>query len=556
VHDRQLANKEYTDNGDDAVFDLVTDEIWTRTANTDLDGNQLRFSPRFDIVTGTNGDGNLRIKYGGDDKLTITGGGDVIPEIKAAYFPVGATNTIYVYASTSAAFICQTTTNLETGVWTNGPDGAILETNWIDSYTAALTITNSAEAILYFRIADTNASGDAVDFAFDGTMKLNGVGITNWTDIAGAGVSYGTTDSTAYRGDWGAMVSNWGDHAAAGYGDTYQSSNNTFTAINDFTNGTVLIANALLDQEPVSRRQLYDLLENGNGDSLYVQSNATLISEMPVQWESSVALADGTNTLGTFWSTNRYTRLRNGEYTVRAYGYKSSGNADIRIMCKLLWSDDDMATTNELSGFSSASKILGTTPADFLIFANVANDITGTNLAIGFQPNPIRSDGTAAELTQIGGTNYPTHLHTPGFDSIEGYVTGVDVASGGSTETNSGVVSITIDGKTASTTPYDIQSQAGTWVAYSSNIDHQVMTITGGVSTVAVFKAVADLDKITEFILELDIGTNYIWYSPVVSNTPSGWPTTEIVTGAVNNLFLNSGAGSTNFTVNWLGLVE
>jgi hypothetical protein len=178
---RQVATKIYADDASAAALDLAMDEVWRRTQATDLQGNVLRFGPRYDVY-GTND--AINWKYGGETMLQFDGtGSKVIPEIRS--FSVGpgttAEMTVWSYAGGETNLVPEVSTNLQD--WLRLDASAIVSAAMLDQYTAKIVFTNSAPKAQFVRLVDVSGGeGDPVVRVL-AAMELGGVKRTTWPGL-------------------------------------------------------------------------------------------------------------------------------------------------------------------------------------------------------------------------------------------------------------------------------------------------------------------------------------------------------------------------------------
>jgi hypothetical protein len=203
---------------------------------------------------------------------------------------------------------------------------------------------------------------------------------------------------------------------------------------NVLTNGggeyTITVPTGMASNSPVNRKQLYDLLEERSVVTLYGATNThpslagagSLVYTSPsTSWAiTNAALADGTNWVADFFTTNATTLIRAGSYIGRFYAVKS-GNKTANAVMQLLVCDT--ATTNVLDT-SAISGEIGTALASYRLHNESETNVTGTALYLGVRYGIVVSgSGTAPTVTTYGGDPYDTHLETPGFGPVGGYIT-------------------------------------------------------------------------------------------------------------------------------------
>ncbi len=178
---RQIANLRSAEAEAAEALDLALDEVWHRTASTDLQGNTMRFNPRYDIY-GTND--LLNFKFGGETMLQFDGtGSKVIPEIRS--FSVGpgttAEMTVWSYAGGETNLVPEVSTNLQD--WLRLDASAIVSAAMLDQYTAKIVFTNSAPKAQFVRLVDVSGGeGDPVVRVL-AAMELGGVKSTTWPGL-------------------------------------------------------------------------------------------------------------------------------------------------------------------------------------------------------------------------------------------------------------------------------------------------------------------------------------------------------------------------------------
>lgn len=151
---RQWANKDYADDVADAALAAANAETHYRTAPTDIQGQPVRWNPRFDTVTETN---QIKWKYGGETYWSVDGeGATVIPEIRS--FSVGggatATLTVWSYSGGATNLIPEVSTNLQS--WTRLDTNAIVSAEMVDDYTAQVVFTNASSTAMFVRLVDVS----------------------------------------------------------------------------------------------------------------------------------------------------------------------------------------------------------------------------------------------------------------------------------------------------------------------------------------------------------------------------------------------------------------
>jgi hypothetical protein len=163
-----------------AALAAANAETHYRTAPTDLQGQPVRWNPRFDTVAASN---SLSTLYGGSTALRLDGeGAAVVPEIRAFAVESGevATLTVWSYSGGATNLVPEVTTNLITGIWERKPESIVSATN-IDAFTAQVVFTNDFERLLYVRLVDVSGgTGVPVLRVFGGIAFGDGEAITDW----------------------------------------------------------------------------------------------------------------------------------------------------------------------------------------------------------------------------------------------------------------------------------------------------------------------------------------------------------------------------------------
>lgn len=154
VYPRQWLNLQSGEALADAALAAANAETHARTAPTDLQGQPVRWNPRFDTVTETN---QISWKYGGETYWSVDGeGATVIPEIRS--FTVGggetATLTVWSYSGGATNLIPEVSTNLQT--WVRLETNAIVSAEMVDDFTAQVVFTNAAETAMFVRLVDVS----------------------------------------------------------------------------------------------------------------------------------------------------------------------------------------------------------------------------------------------------------------------------------------------------------------------------------------------------------------------------------------------------------------
>ena len=137
-----------------AALAAANAETHYRTAPTDIQGQPVRWNPRYDTVTETN---QIKWKYGGETYWSVDGdGATVIPEIRS--FTVGggetATLTVWSYSGGATNLIPEVSTNLQS--WTRLDTNAIVSAEMVDDYTAQVVFTNAAAGAMFVRLVDVS----------------------------------------------------------------------------------------------------------------------------------------------------------------------------------------------------------------------------------------------------------------------------------------------------------------------------------------------------------------------------------------------------------------
>lgn len=154
VYPRQWANWATASGLADAALASANQETRYRTGPTDLQGQPVRWNPRFDTVTETN---RISWKYGGETYWSVDGeGATVIPEIRS--FTVGggetATLTVWSYSGGATNLIPEVSTNLQS--WTRLDTSAIVSAEMVDDFTAQVVFTNAAATAMFVRLVDVS----------------------------------------------------------------------------------------------------------------------------------------------------------------------------------------------------------------------------------------------------------------------------------------------------------------------------------------------------------------------------------------------------------------
>jgi hypothetical protein len=261
---------------------------------------------------------------------------------------------------------------------------------------------------------------------------------------------------------------------------------------NVLTNGggeyTITVPLGTASNSPVNRKQLYDLLDERSIVTLYGSTSvhSTLAGAYGLEsiapttaWAvTNASLGDGTNWVGYFFTTNTTTILRAGTYIGRFYAQKTAGTKTANAVIQLVYSDT--ATTNVVAT-SAGSGAIASSLDSYRVHASADTNVMGTALYVGVRYGiAVSGAGTDPTVVTYGGGDYNTHLETPGFGPVSGYVldgqTGVTL-SGTLTPTNALTVTnaLQLDGIAAANyatnagaagTGYYAQSN-GAWVAFS-----------------------------------------------------------------------------------------
>lgn len=231
TYPRQWAPKQYVDAAAAAALAAANSETWTRTAPTDLAGQPLRISPRFDVVSSND---TLCVKYGGQTMLRLDGeGAMVVPEIRSFQVSAGAvaTLTVWSYAGGATNLLPEVSTNLV--AWTRlGPE-AILSAEMTDSFTAQVVFTNASASALFVRLVDVSGGTGQPVSHFFGQLGINDDVRASWPESGTA--DFGTNSTQAYRGDLGHSLSGRVEileHDAGPFVLSYGATNVTLFATN------------------------------------------------------------------------------------------------------------------------------------------------------------------------------------------------------------------------------------------------------------------------------------------------------------------------------------
>ena len=203
TYPRQWAPKQYVDAAAASSLAAANAETWSRTGPTDLNGQPLRISPRYDVVSSNE---TLCIKYGGQTVMRFDGeGAMVVPEIRSFAVEAGAvaTLTVWSYAGGATNLLPEVSTNLV--AWTRLGSESIISAEMIDAFTAAVVFTNASANALFVRLVDvTGGTGQPVTHLF-GQVGINDDVRSAWPSSGSA--DFGTSSAQAYRGDWGHSLS-------------------------------------------------------------------------------------------------------------------------------------------------------------------------------------------------------------------------------------------------------------------------------------------------------------------------------------------------------------
>jgi hypothetical protein len=271
---------------------------------------------------------------------------------------------------------------------------------------------------------------------------------------------------------------------------------------NVVTNGggeyTITVPLGTASNSPVNRKQLYDLLDERSIVTLYGSTSvhATLAGAYGLESTSpttawavtNATLADGTNWVGYFFTTNTTTILRAGTYIGRFYAQKTAGTKTANAIIQLVYSDT--ATTN-IVATSAVSGAIASFLDSYRVHASANTNVMGTALYVGVRYGLVVSGvGSDPTVVTYGGGDYNTHLETPGFGPVSGYV--LDGAAGVSFSGTTTVSNLVVNGA---------QTNMGTITC---------PTIIGGTSTnsILTLQATSGVGTGSLTAVQIAVGTN------------------------------------------------
>ncbi|MCZ7593121.1 MAG: hypothetical protein M5U15_13730 [Kiritimatiellae bacterium] len=170
---RDAANKAYADQVANSAYQSAHQQIYQREGATDLAGNPLQFSPRYEVVGVSN---DLQIKYGGYVIGAFEGGNAAIQPAILDWRVNGATQ-VTMTVRTSELYLNDLSVQWSSNWWGGWATVAtnVITRQMLDEYTARLVITMAVDNLGYLRLLDGSGAIGAVQLRVQSLHVLDDV---------------------------------------------------------------------------------------------------------------------------------------------------------------------------------------------------------------------------------------------------------------------------------------------------------------------------------------------------------------------------------------------